>query len=59
LKKEAIQKAKYIANPGCFATAIQLGLLPLAKEGVLQNDVHINAVTGSTGAGVSPSGTTH
>lgn len=59
LKKSAIQEAKYIANPGCFATAIQLGLLPLAKAGLLQNDVHINAVTGSTGAGVSPSGTTH
>ena len=59
LNKSAIQEAKYIANPGCFATAIQLGLLPLAKEGLLQNEVHINAVTGSTGAGVSPSGTTH
>lgn len=59
LNKEAIQKADYIANPGCFATAIQLGLLPLAKAGQLENEVHINAVTGSTGAGVSPSGTTH
>lgn len=59
LNKEAIQKASYIANPGCFATAIQLALLPLAKAGQLENEVHINAVTGSTGAGVSPSGTTH
>jgi len=59
LNKAAIKDAKYIANPGCFATAIQLGLLPLAKTGLLKNDVHINAVTGSTGAGVSPSGTTH
>ncbi|GAB5475004.1 MAG: N-acetyl-gamma-glutamyl-phosphate reductase [Maribacter sp.] len=59
LNKEAIQKASYIANPGCFATAIQLALLPLAKAGHLENEVHINAVTGSTGAGVSPSGTTH
>ncbi len=59
LNKSAIQEAKYIANPGCFATAIQLGLLPLAKAGLLKNEVHINAVTGSTGAGVSPSGTTH
>lgn len=59
LNKEAIQKANYIANPGCFATAIQLALLPLAKAGLLENEVHINAVTGSTGAGVSPSGTTH
>ncbi|WP_276169142.1 N-acetyl-gamma-glutamyl-phosphate reductase [Zobellia alginiliquefaciens] len=59
LKKEAIKKANYIANPGCFATAIQLGLLPLAKGNKLGNTVHINAVTGSTGAGVSPSATSH
>ena len=59
LNKKEIQKAKYIANPGCFATAIQLALLPLAKAEQLGKDVHINAVTGSTGAGVSPSGTTH
>ncbi len=59
LKKSDIQKADYIANPGCFATTIQLGLLPLAKAGLLDNDVHINAVTGSTGAGVSPSATSH
>lgn len=59
LTKTKIQVAKFIANPGCFATAIQLGLLPLAKAGLLENDVHINAVTGSTGAGVSPTGTTH
>jgi len=59
LKKAEIQEANFIANPGCFATAIQLGLLPLAKEVLLQNDVHINAITGSTGAGVGPSGTTH
>lgn len=59
LKKEAIKKANYIANPGCFATAIQLALLPLAKAHKLANDVHINAVTGSTGAGVSPSATSH
>ncbi|RKN83293.1 N-acetyl-gamma-glutamyl-phosphate reductase [Ulvibacterium marinum] len=59
LKKEEIQKAKYIANPGCFATAIQLALLPMAQSDFLQNDVHINAMTGSTGAGVSPSATSH
>ncbi len=59
LKTSEIQKADYIANPGCFATTIQLGLLPLAKSGKLGNDVHINAVTGSTGAGVRPSETTH
>lgn len=59
LNKVEIQKANFIANPGCFATAIQLGLLPLAKAGLLENNVHINAVTGSTGAGVRPSSTTH
>ena len=59
LNSSEIREARYIANPGCFATAIQLALLPLANAGLLQNEVHINAVTGSTGAGVSPSGTTH
>lgn len=59
LNKEAIKKANYLANPGCFATAIQLALLPLANAKVLQNDVHINAVTGATGAGTSLSKTTH
>ena len=57
--KEKIKTANYIANPGCFATAIQLALLPLAKANILHNDVHINAVTGSTGAGVKPSDSTH
>ena len=59
LRKTQIKEANYIANPGCFATAIQLGLLPLAKAGLLNGAVHINAVTGSTGAGISPSSTTH
>lgn len=59
LNKEAIKSAQYIANPGCFATAIQLSLLPLAKENLLEDDVHVNAVTGATGAGTSPSSTTH
>ena len=59
LSKEAIKKAQYIANPGCFATAIQLALLPLAQAGLLQNDVHVNAVTGATGAGTSLTATTH
>jgi N-acetyl-gamma-glutamyl-phosphate reductase len=59
LNKEAIKKGKYIANPGCFATAIQLALLPLAKHNLLQADVHVNAVTGSTGAGISPTDTSH
>ncbi len=59
LNKTDIKTALYIANPGCFATAIQLALLPLAANGLLNDDVHINATTGSTGAGVSPSETTH
>ena len=57
--KEAIEQATAIANPGCFATAIQLALLPLASNGLLNDDVHINATTGSAGAGVTPSETTH
>ncbi|MRI01809.1 N-acetyl-gamma-glutamyl-phosphate reductase [Kriegella sp. EG-1] len=59
INKALIEKANYIANPGCFATAIQLALLPLAKAALLDQDVHINAVTGSTGAGISPSATSH
>lgn len=59
LNRTKLEDAQYIANPGCFATAIQLALLPLAKAGLLQHEVHINAVTGSTGAGVSPSDTSH
>jgi N-acetyl-gamma-glutamyl-phosphate reductase len=59
LNRETIKTAQYIANPGCFATAIQLALLPLAKNGLLTNTVHINATTGSTGAGVQPSATSH
>lgn len=59
LNKNKIAAAKYIANPGCFATAIQLALLPLASVSLLENDIHVNAVTGSTGAGVQLSGTTH
>jgi len=59
LQKDTIAKADYIANPGCFATAIQLALLPLAKAEALRHDVHINAVTGATGAGTSFSATTH
>ncbi|GAA4278388.1 N-acetyl-gamma-glutamyl-phosphate reductase [Aquimarina mytili] len=59
LQKEKIKTANNIANPGCFATAIQLGLLPLTAENKLKNPVHINATTGSTGAGVMPGGTTH
>ncbi len=59
LNKTDIKSAQYIANPGCFATAIQLALLPLAKANLLKEDIHINATTGSTGAGVSLSETSH
>ena len=59
LQKEVIKKANYIANPGCFATAIQLALLPLADTNLISEDIHINAVTGATGAGTSLSKTTH
>lgn len=59
LNKSDIKSANYIANPGCFATAIQLALLPLAKNNLLNNDIHINATTGSTGAGVGLSETSH
>lgn len=59
LNRAAILGAQHVANPGCFATCIQLGLLPLADAGLLQGDVSVNAITGSTGAGVKPSATTH
>ncbi|WP_299520097.1 N-acetyl-gamma-glutamyl-phosphate reductase [Winogradskyella sp.] len=59
LQKSAIQNANYIANPGCFATAIQLALLPLANSHLISDDIHVNAVTGATGAGTSLSKTTH
>ena len=52
-------KSRYVANPGCFATCIELGLLPLAKAQLLKGDISVNAITGSTGAGVKPSTTTH
>ncbi|MEN8138520.1 MAG: N-acetyl-gamma-glutamyl-phosphate reductase [Bacteroidota bacterium] len=57
--RELIKKANYIANPGCFATAIQLAILPLASKQLLKDDLHVNYVTGSTGAGVKPMATTH
>ncbi|RNL55143.1 N-acetyl-gamma-glutamyl-phosphate reductase [Pedobacter jejuensis] len=59
LNHDAIESAKNIANPGCFATCIQLGLLPLAAKGLIKSEVHINATTGSTGAGQSLSKTSH
>ncbi|MDC6365534.1 MULTISPECIES: N-acetyl-gamma-glutamyl-phosphate reductase [Flavobacteriaceae] len=59
LNKSSIKKADALANPGCFATAIQLALLPLAKAGFLKKEIHVNAITGSTGAGIQPSATSH
>ena len=59
LNKNKIQQSPRIANPGCFATGIQLAVLPLAAEGLLKDDVHVNAVTGSTGAGQQPTHFTH
>jgi N-acetyl-gamma-glutamyl-phosphate reductase len=59
LNRRATCKSKHVANPGCFATAIQLGLLPLAKHLMINDDVMVNAITGSTGAGVKPGATSH
>ncbi|NLO71801.1 MAG: N-acetyl-gamma-glutamyl-phosphate reductase [Porphyromonadaceae bacterium] len=59
LNKDKIKKANHLANPGCFATTIQLALLPLASAGLLKDEIHVNAITGSTGAGVKPSATSH
>ena len=56
---EEIQKVQHLANPGCFATCIQLGLLPAAKMGLINDDVMVNGITGSTGAGQKPGATTH
>lgn len=59
LNRRRICSARRIANPGCFATCIQLGILPLAQHLMLNNELHVNAITGSTGAGVKPSSTSH
>lgn len=59
LNRNNIKTAKSIANPGCFATSIELALLPLAASGSLDSDIYINATTGSTGAGQAPGATTH
>ena len=58
-QKAKVRGAEKVANPGCFATAIQLALLPLAAEGLLKEAVNVTAITGSTGAGVKPSASTH
>ena len=59
INRPAIEKALHVANPGCFATCIQLGLLPAAQMKLLNEDVAVNAITGSTGAGQKPGATTH
>lgn len=59
LHKSKIREANKIANPGCFATCIQLGILPLASVGILKSEIHVSATTGSTGAGQKPMKTTH
>ena len=59
LNRRTICHSRYVANPGCFATCILLGLLPLAKHLLLNDEVIVNAITGSTGAGVKPGATSH
>ena len=59
INKEEIAKAQHVANPGCFATCIQVALLPAAYLNLLKEDVAVNAITGSTGAGQKPGATTH
>lgn len=59
VNRERIKGANKVANPGCFATAIQLGILPLAANGLIKSEIHTNGITGSTGAGVKPSSTSH
>ncbi len=59
MNRDRIRATEKVANPGCFATAIQLALLPLAAAGLLKEEIHVTAITGSTGAGVKPSTTTH
>ena len=59
LQRDKIREAQYVANPGCFATSIELALLPLASADLIYDEVHVSAVTGSTGAGQSLSPSTH
>lgn len=59
LNRHSIKTASFIANPGCFATAIQLALLPLAHENALSDEIHVHGITGSTGAGQNPTPTSH
>ena len=57
--RDEVRKAHDVANPGCFATAIQLATLPLAAAGLIRDEIHVTAITGSTGAGKKPGETTH
>jgi N-acetyl-gamma-glutamyl-phosphate reductase len=59
INRETIRQSRFVANPGCFATGIQLALLPLAAAGLLHSEIHAHAITGSTGAGQQPTETTH
>ncbi len=59
MNREIIRNSRFIANPGCFATGIQLTMLPLASKGLIDDEIHVTAITGSTGAGQKPSETTH
>ena len=59
IHREQTRRCRHLANPGCFATCIQLGLLPLSSAGLLTHDISVNAITGSTGAGQKPGATTH
>lgn len=57
--REQIRMTQHLANPGCFATCIQLAMLPALKAGIISGDIHVNGITGSTGAGQKPGATTH
>ncbi len=59
LNREKIKKSRFVASPGCFATTMELALLPLAKAGLLEGVVHVQGITGSSGSGVAPSAGTH
>ncbi|HET6413507.1 MAG TPA: N-acetyl-gamma-glutamyl-phosphate reductase [Anaeromyxobacter sp.] len=59
LNREAIRRARFVASPGCFATTIELALLPLARAGLLEGVLHVQGITGSSGSGVAPSAATH
>ena len=59
LNRDRIRRARFVASPGCFATTIELGLLPLARAGILEGVVHVQGITGSSGSGAAPQATTH